>query len=299
MNQLWALKDIQQEVTIIGMKIVMVTFQPCHLWMRWSLIEPKQHIIPVLKRGVPFHADKYFCFDSYHDNEQAEAGDTLTHTFIKQPWAHCETRWFYFWGTIGGEASPSESPIFKKHRVYTEPPPPVESNDLYTLGLTEQPGCKYRNAFSQLFTPDHNYTMKKYSAMLSQFAVDRRGFFIMKITKADGLCCSEPLLHQTIGASSNLPGPSAPKAWFHSPIVSIPLTKDVKYRIVVHGVGDWELHWACTWYPMVDIDILTWWGGNVLPIYPRGKMWYGCNFQFCNVYWTEAEYTWLNFIIWE
>ena len=124
MPQLWALKDIQQEQTATGIKIVAVTFQPCHLWLRYSLIEPKQHIVPVLKRGVPFHADKYFCFDSYHDNEQGEAEDTLTHTFIKEPWPVCETRWFYFYGTIAGQPSPSESPIFKKHKTYIAPPPP-------------------------------------------------------------------------------------------------------------------------------------------------------------------------------
>ena len=68
--------------------------------------------------------DKYFCFDAYEDNEQEEAGDTLQHTFIKEPWPVCQTRFFYFHGTINGIASPSTSPILKKHRV-APPPEPI------------------------------------------------------------------------------------------------------------------------------------------------------------------------------
>ena len=112
----WALKDIKQYATLDGYMIVIYTFNPCHLWLRWTTEYPQEHPIPVLRRGVFFHADKRFCFVAYHDNDQEEEGDTLEHTFIKEPWPGCETRYFYFHGTIASEKSPSTSAIFSKHR---------------------------------------------------------------------------------------------------------------------------------------------------------------------------------------
>jgi len=72
--------------------------------------------------------DVRFCFVVYEDNEQAEAGDTLVHTFVKDKWPVCERRWFYFIGNIAGISSVSESPIFQFHfpAPPPEPPPPIE-----------------------------------------------------------------------------------------------------------------------------------------------------------------------------
>ncbi|GAH77228.1 unnamed protein product, partial [marine sediment metagenome] len=68
-----------------------------------------------------------FCFVVYEDNEQVEAGDTLTHTWLKAAWPVCETRWFYFIGNIAGVGSVSESPIFKFHF----PAPPARATPAY------------------------------------------------------------------------------------------------------------------------------------------------------------------------
>ena len=114
----WAIQDIQQILSVTGYIIIVTTFQACHLWMRWTTTEPEEHIIPRTLRGVPIQSDKRFCFVNFIDNEQKEAGDTLIHTFVKEPWAICETRWFYFHGRVAGETSPSTSAIFKKHRPY-------------------------------------------------------------------------------------------------------------------------------------------------------------------------------------
>lgn len=114
----WALQDIEQILTNTGYRIIVTTDISCHLFMRWTVIEPAKHIEPLYRRGIALPLKPRFCFDVYEDNEQEEAGDTIYHTFIKEPWAHCETRYFYFWGTIQGEHSPSESPIFSKHRYY-------------------------------------------------------------------------------------------------------------------------------------------------------------------------------------
>lgn len=111
----WALLDINYTTLIDGYTIIALTDSPCHLFMRWTLIEPQQHKKTVYRRGLALHEDKYFCFDVYTDNEQEEAGDTLTHTFVKKNWPVCQTRYFYFQGTKEGAASPSTSAIFKKH----------------------------------------------------------------------------------------------------------------------------------------------------------------------------------------
>lgn len=116
----WYLKDIKQERTATGEKIVVKTDVPVYLWMRWTLIEPGIHRVPITRRGLTTMNDLYFCFDVYEDNLQLEAEESLEHTFIKEPWPYCQTRWFYFWGTVNGEVSPSTSPIFQKHPVAPE-----------------------------------------------------------------------------------------------------------------------------------------------------------------------------------
>jgi len=140
-NQHWAILTIDQILTATGYKIVVTTDVPCHLYMRWSTNPPWIHHVPIERRGVFLKTDIQICFTVFEDNQQEEAGDTTTHTFIKEPWASCETRWFYFHGTIGGIASPSTSAIFKKHRVgpafgppethyfYPDPDPEVTSVD--------------------------------------------------------------------------------------------------------------------------------------------------------------------------
>jgi len=117
----WFMSGIEQNLTATGYIIVIHSDTSCHLWMRWTVIPPQEHLIQRTKRGLAFLVDKYFCFDAYHDNEQEEAGDTLEHTFIKEPWPSCETRYFYFHGEIAGVASKSTTAILSKHRV--QPPP--------------------------------------------------------------------------------------------------------------------------------------------------------------------------------
>ncbi len=65
------------------------------------------------------HGDTYFCFVSFTDNEQEEAGDTLIHTFVKRSWNVCETRWFHFWGSEASNVSPSTSALFELHFAIT------------------------------------------------------------------------------------------------------------------------------------------------------------------------------------
>ncbi len=115
LKQHFFVKTIVQTKLADGYEIVITTDVPCHLWMRWSTQNPWIHSIPSLRRGIEIHGDVYFCFTVYKDNEQEEAGDTLTHTFIKHDWPHCETRYFYFTGDIEGNPVVSTTAIFKKH----------------------------------------------------------------------------------------------------------------------------------------------------------------------------------------
>ena len=143
----FAILDIVQTLTATGYQIVVYTNNPCHLFMRWTNVIPQIHILTKIERGAPVHKGTRYCFVAYKDNEQEEAGDTLEHTFIKEPWAVCETRWFYFFGTVNGVDSPSESAIFKKHRLGAPLEPLFE--DQYTITPYWPPFTK---KFEDMFT---------------------------------------------------------------------------------------------------------------------------------------------------
>lgn len=116
----FAILTIHQENTATGYIITVTTNHACHLWLRWTNITPVKHHSLSPERGASFDISTRYCFVGYHDNEQEEAGDTYEHTFIKEPWPVCETRWFYFIGQVSAGASASDSAVFIKHRV--QPP---------------------------------------------------------------------------------------------------------------------------------------------------------------------------------
>lgn len=123
----WYLKDLQYEYLDDGFKLTATTDVPCHLYCRMTTTPPRKHALPSYRRGLALQGDIRFCFVVYEDNEQDEAGDTLIHTWYKASWPICETRWFYFVGTMSGAPVVSESPIFKFHfpAPPPEPPPPL------------------------------------------------------------------------------------------------------------------------------------------------------------------------------
>jgi len=111
----FSVRDIQYTLLCDGYIIVVTTDTPCHLYMRWTTIKPQYQTVPLLRRGIAMHGDRTFCFVAYRDNEQEEAGDTLTHTFIKTDWPICQTRYFYFWGKVGALVCTSTTAIFELH----------------------------------------------------------------------------------------------------------------------------------------------------------------------------------------
>lgn len=111
----FSVRDVQYTLLCDGYIIVVTTDVPCHLFMRWTTVKPQVHTVPVYRRGLYMHGDVYLCFVAYRDNEQEEAGDTLTHTFIKRNWPICQTRYFYFWGMVGAVVCKSTSASFELH----------------------------------------------------------------------------------------------------------------------------------------------------------------------------------------
>lgn len=155
LTTLFQVTDISYTPSSDHVQIVVTTDVACHLYCRMTWIEPKRHLKPVRVRGVNFITEIYHCFDSYEDNEQSEAGDTLTHTFEKPDWPFCQTRWFYFWGTRGGNPSPSESCIFKYHQQYEASFGPETDDYFYPdpgTGLTTVDGIAARSVRYQTWS---------------------------------------------------------------------------------------------------------------------------------------------------
>ena len=112
-----SVRDIQYQFLCAGLAVIVKTDIQCHLFMRWTTVKPRIHLIPAYRRGIYLHGDTYFCFVAHKDNEQAEAGDTFTHTFLKYTWPSCETRWFYFWGKVADQVCKSTTSVFEYHYI--------------------------------------------------------------------------------------------------------------------------------------------------------------------------------------
>lgn len=120
----WCVLLVTQTRTATGYKITCWTNVPCHLYFFWTDTEPEKHKKTRIVRGLTVPDAPAYCFVTWHQNEQEEAGDTIYHTFIKEPWPECETRWYTFRALVNNEWTTSAAPIFKKHRpvlVYGAP----------------------------------------------------------------------------------------------------------------------------------------------------------------------------------
>jgi hypothetical protein len=126
----FVVRHMTTALTTGGVLVTCYTNNAVHLWLRWTNIVPQKHIIPREQRGglVNTYIDQ--CFVAFYDVEQNEPGNTWTHTFTVEPWPGCETRWFYFWGTVSGVPSPSASVIFAYHRpcIWQLYPAPAAGN---------------------------------------------------------------------------------------------------------------------------------------------------------------------------
>lgn len=131
MNDLFSVRNVTWTNFEDGFDLVVTTDVPCHLWMRHTLEKPRIHAKGSTRRGLTLMKDVRFCFTQFIDNEQEEAGDTLTHTFIKRGWPFCVIWHYYFWGYVNGNVSNSTSPLFELHNDFIAPPfPPVPPENL-------------------------------------------------------------------------------------------------------------------------------------------------------------------------
>lgn len=127
----FVVRNVTYTPTLTGYLVTCYTNYPVHLFKRETTTQPQKHINPVVVRGAPVGTYIDQCFVVYTDIDQQEPGDTYEHTFIEEPWPYCETRWFYFWGTVEGQLSPSASAIFSFHSklaVYCYQEPKVPEN---------------------------------------------------------------------------------------------------------------------------------------------------------------------------
>lgn len=126
-----SVRDVQFTPSDKGVRIVVITDVPCHLWCRLTSQEPWVHKKATFKRGVFWKEDVRFCFTVYEDNEQYEDGDTLTHTYWKDDWPPCTTKWVYFWGSIAAEVCSSDTPFFVYHNSGEAPVPTPDIMDVF------------------------------------------------------------------------------------------------------------------------------------------------------------------------
>ena len=117
----WLPLAITQEQVTGGFNIVLTTDVSCHLYLYWTNKAPWVHRTSKLDRGLTVPWDAYWCYVVWTLLDQEEPGDTTTHTYNWTGWENCQTKYFRFHGTIAGNTSPSDSPIFHKHYFYAPP----------------------------------------------------------------------------------------------------------------------------------------------------------------------------------
>jgi len=112
----WMIRGFKIQKYPNGLSFSLETDITLHMTAYWSLIAPQVHRRAVYRRGFLGMWSQYFCFHGWHHQEQCQAGDTLVHYHLFDPWAVFEARSLVFSGTISGEETPSISPIFRVTR---------------------------------------------------------------------------------------------------------------------------------------------------------------------------------------
>ena len=120
--------------TVLGFQVYCLTNNLVHLWLRWTRQNPWLHITRAMERGAPLYMLPRYCFTSFYDVEQNEAGDTYAHTFTIEPVQPCRDYWYYMLGTVGGVESPSRTALFQYFK-----PAPTTTQTFYSengVGVT-------------------------------------------------------------------------------------------------------------------------------------------------------------------
>lgn len=253
--QHFVVRKITYTPTLTGYLVTCYTNNPCHLSLRWTSITPAKHVNPRLVRGAVVGTYIDQCFVAYTDIEQNEAGDTYTHTFTVDPWPYCETRYFYFWGTVDGNLSPSASCIFYYHStanvLYCYRPPQW---DRHRYGCT----CWAR---SFPFRPNSSYILKHWHTHLAKIAYQNAPN-TMELFIHDADSAGKPLSNLCYGSATGLvyppwPGfvsvditlPPTPLIKGHNYAASVRFSRDYKYTQVTFVSVDSGMPGNCDWFP--------------------------------------------------
>lgn len=110
--------------------VACTTDLPCHLWLQWTDKEEQMHLHEKVIRGLSIMGDPKYCFVEWRAVEQAEEGDTTSHTFNFPSWSACQRRWWTFTGTEDGVESPSNTCIFTAHYEDQEAADSLKHTDL-------------------------------------------------------------------------------------------------------------------------------------------------------------------------
>lgn len=119
---------LSHEVTWVGSvaTIVVTTNVECHLTCRYTYKPLLVHNSANTARGVRVLDNPDYCFTSFREVEQDQAGDTTIHTFSFGEFGQGEERWWVFVGSIAGVVSVSQSPVFNYK---------YESSPVYSIGI--------------------------------------------------------------------------------------------------------------------------------------------------------------------
>jgi len=162
-----------------------------------------------------------------------------------------------------------------------EPPvisePGTESNDCQ-LEHTHDSMCQYWNVRGQTFTPDHDYVAVGLSLLLTQWALDRRGPLVVKLELPAANCWEGEVLWSQALYSTYLPDPGD-HSWTHFTLPGISLSKDTVYLITVHTTPGWYRWVDGEWEEGEAQAIILWRYESPTNPYPRGRSYYGCNYQ--------------------
>lgn len=177
-------------------------------------------------------------------------------------------------GSVAEEAEPAE--------------PSVGTNDCQPTQNNVGHPCQEWNAGSQLFTPDHSYTVTGLSLMLSQYETTRKGPLIVKIEETGGDCWDNVVLWSKALYSTDLPLPGVDAITF-LPVPGVALEDSTQYRITVHTTPGWYSFVGDEWVEDEAIASIRWRYKTATDPYPRGAAYTACNYNAESGAWNELE----------
>ena len=265
--QHFAVLDLSYSHTATSVIITCTTNNPCHLTCYYTDQEPVRHATSRVVRGLALPWGAYFCFVAWQTIEQIEPGDTLSHTFEIPDWSECQTKWFCFRGTVGGQLSPSASALFKHHH------PGVAAEQKFESYYHPRP--TYSNIYEpnqsgQTFTPTQRHLLTKVYTFIHRVSATYPTLNV-QIKEAPDDTPTGPVLSSGYTVWADIPE-SPDEDWVETEMSEFILEPDTKYAIIIHT-------------SFVGQGVIRWWRRSRDADYPRGL----------RIYSTDSGNTWSKF----